>query len=89
MDQLNSIQDEFEPKTNMLSQFIYSNKKNDEFGSQKDESFNFPFSNKKSKRKNKISQENSMLDEEDEDHKIVERFEDEDEKIVEDFDDED
>ena len=71
---LNHSIPDYKPKTNVLSQFMtYSKNKDD--SKMNDESLNFPFSAKKSNKKNKINDDNSLLNVDDD--RLVENFESE------------
>ena len=64
------------PKTDVLSQFMYTKTKDDNgMNKELDYSLNFPFSAKKSNKKRRGDEENSN----DDDDRVMEHFEDDDE----------
>lgn len=71
MDHANLNISEYKPKTDVLSQYMYFSKNNDDL--RQDDSLNYPFSNKKKK----INDDNSILNGDDD--KVMEEFEDDDE----------
>lgn len=73
-DPMNSFYSEEQPKTDMLSHFLFSKKLDDE--NDRDNSLDFPFSNKKPKKRNLPNDDNSLLNLDDD--KKVEFFDDED-----------
>ena len=72
-EQLNMSENK--PKTDVLSQFMYTrSKENNEVNKELDYSLNFPFSAKKSNKKRRENDEVSN-----DDDKVMEHFEDDDE----------
>lgn len=62
-----------QPKTDMLSHYLFSKKREEE--NDRDNSLDFPFSNKKPKKKNIQNDDNSLLNMDDD---KIEQFEDDD-----------